>query len=143
MLKKLLAGLTLALILISPAAQANTPATDKGVLVVYLGSDDCRWCTWWESRLSGQELKFKATPEFKQLQYRSVKNTYLADPYEARDFPSDLKWVFDEMTPADRKPPRPTFLVYNDGKLVGKYVGAPGWEEKGFPAVRKLLAAKP
>ena len=142
MLNKLLAGLALATALLTPlAAQATAPVTapSKGVLVVYLGAEDCRWCTYWESRLSGQERKFKATPEFKKLQYRVVKNNYLAEPYLARDFPDDLKWVYEGLAERDRRPPRPTFLVYNDGKLVGKYAGSEGWDEKGFPTVKKLL----
>ncbi|HEY9103738.1 hypothetical protein [Chitinimonas sp.] len=139
MLKTLLASLALTTALLTPlAAQAATP-TEKGVLVVYLGAEDCRWCTFWESRLSGQERKFKATPEFKKLQYRTVKNNYLAEPYVARDFPDDLKWVFESLAERDRRPPRPTFLVYNDGKLVGKYAGSEGWDEKGYPTVKKLL----
>src|SRR5687767_8293064 len=73
----------------SSAAESAKPE----IVVVYWSSKYCKWCTWWESSMSGMEKSFKDSPEFKQVTYRVVKNDRLADIYTAEQFPAEIRWV--------------------------------------------------
>src|SRR5690348_5027010 len=83
------------------AADAPKPE----LLVVYWASKDCRWCTYWESPLSGMEKRFKESLEFKKITYRVVRNERLADLYALRDFSPDIVWVYERMQRGEEKRP--------------------------------------
>ena len=119
------------------AADAHKPE----LMVVYWGSRDCRWCTYWESPQSGMEKRFKESQEFKKLTYRVVKNERLADPYTLQDFPPDIAWVYERMQRGEEKRPgRPGWVVYLDRKRIATFYGTQNWEEEHFPEIKWLVS---
>ena len=120
-----------------PAFAAGKPE----VLVVYWGSKDCRWCTWWESTASGMETRLKEAPEFRKIVYRVVKNERLADPYTLEDFPPDVAWIHERMRRGvEKRPGRPGWVVYVDRKRVATFYGTARWDEHHLPEIRRLAA---
>ena len=112
------------------------------VMVVYWGSRDCPWCTYWESSLSGMEKRFRESAEFKSIVYRVVKNARLADPYGPADFHPDVRWIYDGIAAHSWRAPkiRPTWWLLVDHKLVKTYVGTARWDGEYFPDIKSLVA---
>jgi hypothetical protein len=111
------------------------------LLVVYWSSKDCRWCTYWESSMSGMEKKFKESDEFKKIKYRVVKNERLKDSYTRQDFPPDISWIFDRIATGEEKQGfRPGWIVYVDQKQLARFAGTRDWNSHHFPEIKKLVA---
>ena len=125
---------------ISSAVAADAPKPE--LVVVYWASKDCRWCTYWESPMSGMEKRFKESQEFKKIKYRVVKNERLADPYTLRDFPPDIVWVHERMRRGEEKRPhvRPAWAVYLDRKRIATFYGTKNWEEVHFREIKWLVS---
>ena len=122
----------------APAPDARKPE----LVVVYWASKDCRWCTYWESPLSGMEKRFKESQEFKKIKYRVVKNERLADPYTLRDFPPDVVWIHGRIQRGEEKRPpvRPAWAVYLDQKRIATFYGTKNWEEVHFREIKWLVS---
>ena len=121
------------------AVAADAPKPE--LMVVYWGSKDCRWCTYWESSRSGMEKGLKESQEFKKITYRVVKNERLADPYTLQDFPPDIAWVYERMQRGEEKRPgRPGWVVYLDRKRIATFYGTTNWEEVHFPEIMRLVS---
>jgi len=119
------------------AADAPKPE----MTVVYWSSKDCRWCTYWESSMSGMERRFKEALEFNKIIYRVVKNERLADPYTPKDFPQDILWVFERIQRGEeKKSARPGWVVYLDRKRIASFYGTSNWDEKHLPEIKRLVA---
>lgn len=119
-------------------AAAEKPQAD--IVLVYWSSKDCKWCTWWESSMSGMEKRFKESPEFKKLKYRVVKNDRLVDPYPRELFAPDIVWVYDLMQQGQKHPGRPGWTLYVNKKRVAVFYGTRDWEEKSVPEIRRIVA---
>ena len=86
------------------SALADTPTISKPeLLLVYWSSQDCKWCTYWESSWSGMESGLKSSEEFKKLTYRVIKNARLADPYTDEHFAPDIKWLKERLDRGEEK----------------------------------------
>jgi hypothetical protein len=109
------------------------------IVVVYWSSQDCKWCTWWESSMSGMEKGFKESPEFKLITYRVVKNDRLANPYLPEHFPRDIQWVYELYQQGEKHPGRPGWAVYVDKKRVAQFHGANAWHDKNFPGLKRVI----
>lgn len=121
------------------AVAADAPKPE--LMVVYWGSKDCRWCTYWESTRSGMEKGLKESQEFKKITYRVVKNERLADSYTLQDFPPDIVWVHERMQRGEEKRPgRPGWVVYLDRKRIATFYGTKNWEEVHFPEIKWLVS---
>lgn len=129
----------LCLLAVFGAAAAEPQKTE--LLLVYWGSDDCRWCTYWESSMSGMERRLKESQEFKKITYRVVKNKRLADPYVREDFPQDIGWLYERVQRGeDKRTGRPGWVMYVDRKRVASFYGTRDWDEKHLPEIRRLVA---
>ena len=127
--------------LLSLPCAAATDAPKPELMVVYWGSKDCRWCTYWESPQSGMEKRFKESQEIRKITYRVVKNERLADPYTLQDFPPDIAWVYERMQRGEEKRPgRPGWVVYLDRKRIATFYGTRNWEEVHFPEIKWLVS---
>jgi len=124
-----------------PSALAESQATSKSeLLLVYWGSRDCQWCTYWESSLSGMEASLKSSEEFKRLTYRVVKNASLADPYTDSDYPSDIKWLKERVDRGeDKNPGRPGWVLYVNKVRAAKFYGTRDWNSKILPEIKRLV----
>ena len=134
-----LACLFIALLLALSGAAAEKPKPD--LLLVYWSSADCKWCTYWESSRSGMEGSLKESVEFGKINYRVVKNKRLADSYAREDFPPDIVWLYERVTRGEeRRPGRPSWVVYVNRKQIASFYGARDWEEKHLPEIKRLVA---
>jgi hypothetical protein len=119
------------------AADARKPE----LLLVYWSSEDCRWCTYWESSLSGMERRLKESREFRMITYRVVKNKRLADPYTRDDFPKDIHWLYERVQRGEEKRTgRPGWVVYVERKRIATFYGTRDWDEKHLPEIKRLVA---
>jgi hypothetical protein len=119
------------------AAESQKPE----LLLVYWSSEDCRWCTWWESSMSGMERRLRESEEFKKITYRVVKNKRLADPYAREDFPQDIWWIFERVQRGEEKRTgRPGWVMYVDRKRIASFYGTKNWDEKHLPEIKRLVA---
>lgn len=119
------------------AAEARKPE----LLLVYWSSDDCRWCTYWESSMSGMERQLKESEEFRKITYRVVKNRRLADPYVRDDFPQDIAWLYERVQRGeDKRAGRPGWVMYVDRKRIASFYGTRDWEGKHLPEIKRLVA---
>lgn len=119
------------------AAESQKPE----LLLVYWSSADCRWCTYWESSMSGMERRLKASEEFKKIVYRVVKNGRLADPYVREDFPPDILWVYERVRRGEEKRTgRPGWVMYVDQRRIASFYGTKHWDEKHLPEIKRLVA---
>ncbi|WP_313952802.1 hypothetical protein [Accumulibacter sp.] len=125
------------------ASLAETQLASKPeILLVYWSSKDCKWCTYWESSMSGMEESLKKSAEFKKLTYRVIKNQRLADPYTTDDFPPDIRWIKERVDSGEEKTlGRPGWGFYVNKVRVAKFYGTKNWDSKILPEI-KLLVAK-
>lgn len=139
-----IASLFLMLVLpgfLPPALAEAQEGSKPELLLVYWGSRDCRWCTYWESSLSGMETSLKSAEEFKRLTYRVVKNAHLADPYTDSDYPSDMKWLKERVDRGEEKNPgRPGWVFFVNKVRVAKFYGTTNWNSKILPEIKRLVA---
>ena len=127
--------------LLAAGAAVTADARKPELLLVYWSSEDCRWCTYWESSLSGMERRLKESAEFKQITYRVIKNKRLADPYTRADFPKDIGWLYERIQRGeDKQVGRPGWVMYADRKRVATFYGTRDWDEKHLPAIKRLVA---
>ena len=116
----------------------NIPAVrkDAKLEIIYLGADDCPYCTQWESR-SKAELLHSA--EGKAVSFTAVKGETLRNPIEERHYPTQLKWVFKEIGPSRGVP---KFLLAIDGKVMLTAFGTGGYADVFQPALKEVVARR-
>ena len=108
-------------------------ATGERVEVFYLAAPDCPYCAHWESQ---SRAAFLASPEGKAVRFVEVRNETLRRPIEARHYPPEYQWVFQQIGPS-RGVPR--FLLAIGGKIVVSAYGTGGFQYKLLPALRQAL----
>ena len=115
---------------------AGTASAQTRIEVFYLGAPDCPFCRQWESRT---RPGFLASPEGKAVTYIEIHGETLRQPIEARHYPREYQWVFEQVGPS-RGVPR--FLLAEDGKVVHSAFGTDGFERVFLPALKKVLARR-
>jgi hypothetical protein len=105
--------------------------------VFYLATADCPYCRHWESQSRGA---FLASPEGKAVKYVEIRGETLRQPIDARHYPPEYLWVFQQVGPS-RGVPR--FLLAIDRKVVLSTLGTGGFTTQFLPALRAALAERP
>lgn len=103
--------------------------------IIYLSTDDCIYCKRWEARSKDALLN---SPEGKGATFYAVKGETLQKPIEAQHYPSQLKWVYEQIGPS-RGVPR--FLLAMDSKIVLD-VYERGYSTTFLPALRELVSRR-
>jgi hypothetical protein len=116
------------------ALAAALPARAAEVVVLYLGTPDCPYCLQWEARSRPALL---ASPEAQAFRYVEVRGETLRRPIEARHYPPDYRWVYDQIGPS-RGVPR--FLLAVDGRVTFSAYGTGGYRTEFLPRLKQVLA---
>lgn len=126
------------------APYASGQGQTGAITVVYWGSKDCRWCTYWESSASGLEAEFRASKFYPGINYLVVKNNWLRDPYVESDFPADQRWLWDQVQNGTFRAPsiRPTWSIFVGQMHLKSYIGTKAWNEAALAAVQRLTSAR-
>lgn len=127
-MKTLLAAL---LALLSALASA---ASD--IEIIYLGTDDCPYCRYWEAARRPELL---ASPEGRAARYHEVRGRTLREPIRESHYPPGLKWVYDQVGPS-RGVPR--FVLAVGGRVVLNVAGTEAYREVFLPALRAAVAER-
>lgn len=109
---------------------------DAKLEFIYLSTNDCPYCAQWELRSKGELL---ASPEGKAVRFVEVKGDTLRLPIQAKHFPEEHKWVFEQIGPS-RGVPR--FLLAIDGKIMLNAFGTGGYSDVFLPALRQVIARR-
>ncbi len=122
---------------------ASAREANSAVTVVYWGSRDCRWCTYWESSASGLETEFRASTIFPSLTYHVIRNPWLNSPYGEGDFSDNQRWLWNLAANGSFRLPRvrPTWSVFVGRNHVRNYIGTKAWKEAALPAIQRLVVA--
>jgi hypothetical protein len=112
-------------------------AQAQRVEVFYLSAPDCRYCAHWESQ---SREAFLESPEGRAVNFVEIRGETLRRPIEARHYPPEHRWVFEQIGPS-RGVPR--FLIAVDRKVVMSAFGTGGYQTKFLPALKAVLANQP
>jgi hypothetical protein len=115
------------------AATAAYPRVD----VFYLATPDCPYCRHWEAT---SRDAFLASPEGRAVNYVEIRGETLRRPIDARHYPAEYQWVFEQIGPS-RGVPR--FLLAIDGKVVMSAYGTNAYRTQFLPALQAALAERP
>ncbi len=124
---KRLAIALLALAIALPSAAAD-------IVVLYLGTPDCPYCRHWETQ-SRQALL--DSPEARSFRYVEVQGETLRRPIEARHYPAEFRWVYEQIGPS-RGVPR--FLLAVDGRVTFSAYGTGGYSTQFLPRLKQTIA---
>ena len=119
-------------------AGLSLPALSRAALgapdvqVVYVGGQDCPFCTLWRQKY---EADWRGSPEFKQVGYVEIDPPHLRQAYERRYWPGELGAVLEQIP---RKSGTPRFLIVSRGKLVFNELGTTKWE-RAVMALKNVL----
>ena len=116
---------------------ASSLAHAQRVEVFYLSAPDCRYCAHWESQ---SREAFLDSPEGRSVNFVEIRGETLRRPIEARHYPPEHRWVFEQIGPS-RGVPR--FLIAVDRKIVMSAFGTGGYQTKFLPALKAVLANQP
>ena len=111
------------------------PTNDR-LEVFYLSAPDCPYCAHWESQ---SRAAFLASPEGKAVQFVEIRGATLREPIDARHYPPEHRWVFEQIGPS-RGVPR--FLLAINGKIAVSAYGTGGYSSKFLPALKQALARR-
>ncbi len=116
------------------ASTALTPLARAAgrVEVIYVGGDDCPYCTMWRKEY---EAAWRASPDFGRVTWIEVESPRLREAYRERYWPGDLAKVLDQIP---RKSGTPRFLIVKDGQIVSNELGVDRWEDT-LTRIRRLV----
>jgi hypothetical protein len=114
-----------------PLASRIARATST-VQVVYVGGQDCPYCTLWRNKY---EAEWKASPEFKEVNWVEIEPPSLRQAYQSRFWPGELKEVLEQVP---NKNGTPRFLIIKGGKVVFNELGVDKWRRATL-ALRNVL----
>ncbi len=117
------------------ALLAGSPALAGGerLEVFYLHAPDCPYCAHWESQSRAALL---ASPEGKAVHYAEIRGETLRRPIEARHYPREFQWVYEQIGPS-RGVPR--FVLAIDGKVVLTAFGTGGYAREFLPMLKQAV----
>ncbi len=118
------------------ALAASLPASAGEIVFLYLGAPDCPYCAHWETQV---RPGFLASPEAKSVRYVEVQGETLRRPIEARHYPQEFRWIYDQIG-ASRGVPR--FVIAVDGKVTHSAYGTGAYRSVIEPALRDAVAKK-
>ena len=107
--------------LLSPAILAPAHAASD-ISVVYVGGQDCSFCTMWQNRYKAAWL---VSPTFAQVRWVEVDPPHLRDAYRERHWPTALRPILEQVP---RKSGTPRFLIATEGRIVSNQLGVNNWE---------------
>lgn len=107
--------------LLSPAVLAPASAKPE-ISVIYVGGQDCSYCTMWQNRYRKAWL---ASPSFTQVQWIEIDPPRLREAYRERHWPAAFRPVLEQVP---RKSGTPRFLVTQGGRIVSNQLGVSAWE---------------
>jgi len=84
------------LVALAPLAAA-LPARATEVVVLYLGTPGCPYCLQWEAQARPALL---ASPEARAFRYVEVRGETLRRPIEARHYPPESSWMYEQIGPS-------------------------------------------
>lgn len=102
--------------------------------MLYLGTDDCRYCRTWEAQSRAALLD---SPEGRAIRFVEVRGETLRKPIVLEHYPAGYEWAFGQVGPS-RGVPR--FILFVDGKLVLSVYGLTAYERDFLPALKSLVA---
>jgi hypothetical protein len=110
------AALGAPLALVAGAARAAGP-----LQVIYVGGQDCGPCQRWHATYEG---KWRASPEYRRVEWYEVEPAHLREAYQERHWPEALRPVLAQVP---RKSGTPRFLIVEDGRVVSNEFGVSKW----------------
>ncbi len=114
------------------ASAAGTARATPDVQVIYVGGQDCPFCTLWRQKY---EANWRDSLEFGQVGYVEIDPPHLRQAYERRYWPGELGAVLEQIP---RKSGTPRFLIVSRGKLVFNELGTNKWE-RAVMALKNVL----
>jgi hypothetical protein len=130
------AGIVVAIVAIMAkvwAGHAGKPTRDAGVMLLYVGAEDCAPCRAWQN---GEGAAFLASAEFPRITYREVKAPHLHDILKDEHWPTEIRSYRDGLRRSDGVP---LWLVVADHKIVKQRFGAAEWRASVLPIIKSLL----
>lgn len=118
------------------ALALSLPAAASEIVFLYLGTPDCPYCQHWESQSRPALL---ASPEAKAMRYVEVQGETLRRPIEARHYPAEFRWVYEQVGPS-RGVPR--FVLAVDGRVTHSGYGTGSYASVILPALREAVTKK-
>lgn len=127
----LAAGAAVAVALL--VAQAKPSAGRAGLLLIYVGAEDCAPCRAWQK---GDGVDFRRSIEFSRIRYREVKSPRLHELLSDSYWPEELRIYRSRLKPSDGVP---LWLIVSGDAVVAQHFGAEGWRSSVLPALRYHL----
>ena len=112
---------------------AARPARGAGVMLLYVGAEDCAPCRAWQN---GERSAFLASAHFPRITYREVKSPNLHDVLKDENWPDELRGYRNSLRRGDGVP---LWLVVSDHEIVAQRFGAAEWHASILPKIRSLL----
>ena len=125
-------------------SHATTCADGKtDIAVVYWSAQDCHWCTYWESSLSGMKAQFERSAAIRRTSYFTIKRKLTAVPPAASDYPEELSWLRDRIAknPKSLKLGVPAWEIYVNRESSGRWWGTQAWDETKLPEMKSIIDA--
>jgi hypothetical protein len=123
-------------VMLAVAFPAYAQPADGRLEVFYLSAPDCPYCAHWESQSRAALL---ASPEGQAVRFVEIRGRTLREPIDARHYPPEHLWVFEQLGPS-RGVPR--FLLALDGKILVSAYGTGEYTTKFLPALKKAVARR-
>ena len=114
-------------------SHAGRPARDAGIMILYVGAEDCAPCRAWQT---GDGAAFLASVDFPRITYREVKSPHLRDVLKDENWPDELRSYRGGLRRSDGVP---LWLVVSDHEIVEQRFGAAEWRSSILPKIRSLL----
>ena len=125
--------LALAAIAAASSLRSDTPRTEREVMLVYVGAQNCGPCLTWQRE---SEAAFLRSGECPGLTYREVKASTLFEILSDETWPADLRVHRARL---DRTMGVPLWLVVVDGHVASQSFGLSAWTATVLPTLRSLL----
>jgi hypothetical protein len=133
-----------ALAAFSAAAVARAALAEAAKpLVVFLGNDQCGFCKKWRAEA---EPGFKASDDFKKIEYRVVHPATFEAMMQEDSWPADLRWMLTDFQMSDEGAQRalwtPRFFLAENKKIVLTVTGNDAWNKEMLPAIHQAVGTK-
>jgi hypothetical protein len=100
--------------------------------VVYVGGQDCPYCTVWRKHY---EADWRSSEAFTKIRWTEIDPAHLREAYQERYWQGELAAIREQLP---KKSGTPRFVVVRDGKVVSNELGVNKWENS-VVVIRSLL----
>lgn len=114
-------------------AHARAPARTAGLMLIYVGAEDCAPCRAWQN---GDGADFRKSAEFARISFREVKSPHLHDLLRDEHWPEEIRSYRRGLT---RSSGVPLWLIVSGEGVVAQRFGAAAWRNDVLPALRSYL----